>query len=221
MRDGYVGLPCLVVVLVEDCDARASGDSALSFPLCAEWLATTVHWLGVDVSAKGGRVGETQVLQLVVVLTQLVVPQESTRPDKVSSSRPPPDNQNRGSGNTGDGGDTVRPTDIPQRDIDIAHRNILERLMSADRARERERRTVGLFGGIQQMEEFSRSVVGLFSAVGIFRAYWTSAKIQSLEFALLIQQMATVKYQQTVVYFNNQRSSADRHSNQQMATVFS
>ncbi|KZV30034.1 protein SUPPRESSOR OF PHYA-105 1 [Dorcoceras hygrometricum] len=126
LRDGCVGLPCFVVVLVEDCDARASGDSALSFPLCAEWLATTVHrlgvdsfgkggrvgdarasgdsslsfplcveWLattvhrlGVDAFGKGGRVGETQVLQLVVVLTQLVVPQEvveypssSTRPD--------------------------------------------------------------------------------------------------------------------------------------------
>ncbi|KZV36183.1 hypothetical protein F511_20082 [Dorcoceras hygrometricum] len=38
-------------------DARASGDSALSFPLCAEWLATTVHRLGVDASGKGGRVG--------------------------------------------------------------------------------------------------------------------------------------------------------------------
>ncbi|KZV34654.1 hypothetical protein F511_12457 [Dorcoceras hygrometricum] len=59
---------------------------------------------------------------------------------EVSSSRPPPDNQNRGSGNTcGGGGDTVRPTDIPQRDIDIAQRNILERLMAADRQRERER----------------------------------------------------------------------------------
>ncbi|KZV14564.1 hypothetical protein F511_42480 [Dorcoceras hygrometricum] len=60
---------------------------------------------------------------------------------EVSSSRPPPDDQNRGSGNTGGGGDTVRTTDIPQRDIDNAQRNILERLMSADRARERERRS--------------------------------------------------------------------------------
>ncbi|KZV16220.1 hypothetical protein F511_38830 [Dorcoceras hygrometricum] len=59
----------------------------------------------------------------------------------VSSSRPPPDDQNRGSGNTGGGGDIVRTTDIPQRDIDTAQRNILERLMSADRARERERRS--------------------------------------------------------------------------------
>ncbi|KZV55851.1 hypothetical protein F511_18315 [Dorcoceras hygrometricum] len=89
---------------------------------------------------------------------------------EVSSSRPPPDNQNRGSGNTGGGrGDIVRTMDITQRDIDNAQRNILERLMNADRARERERRTVDLFGGIQQMEEFSRSVVGLFSAVGLFR----------------------------------------------------
>ncbi|KZV34253.1 hypothetical protein F511_21738 [Dorcoceras hygrometricum] len=63
------------------------------------------------------------------------------RKGEVSSSRPPPDNQNRGSGNTGGGGDTVRPTDIPQRDIDNAQRTILERLMSADRARERERRS--------------------------------------------------------------------------------
>ncbi|KZV14320.1 hypothetical protein F511_19463 [Dorcoceras hygrometricum] len=38
-------------------DARASDDSALSFPLCAEWLATIVHRLGVDASGKGGRVG--------------------------------------------------------------------------------------------------------------------------------------------------------------------
>ncbi|KZV30297.1 elongator complex protein 1 [Dorcoceras hygrometricum] len=43
-------------------DARASGDSALSFPLCAEWLATTVHRLGVDASGKGGRVGLLSVL---------------------------------------------------------------------------------------------------------------------------------------------------------------
>ncbi|KZV16032.1 hypothetical protein F511_26161 [Dorcoceras hygrometricum] len=63
---------------------------------------------------------------------------------EVGSSRgpqPPPEDQNRGSGNTGGGGDTVRTTDIPQRDIDNAQRNILERLMSADRARERERRS--------------------------------------------------------------------------------
>ncbi|KZV25168.1 hypothetical protein F511_41311 [Dorcoceras hygrometricum] len=60
---------------------------------------------------------------------------------EVSSSRPPPDDQNRGSGNTGGGGDTVRTTYIPQRDIDNAQRNILERLMSADRAKERERRS--------------------------------------------------------------------------------
>ncbi|KZV40402.1 hypothetical protein F511_10805 [Dorcoceras hygrometricum] len=53
---------------------------------------------------------------------------------EVSSSRPPPDNQNRGSGNTGGVGDIVRPTDI-----DNAQRDILERLMAADRQRERER----------------------------------------------------------------------------------
>ncbi|KZV18107.1 Pentatricopeptide repeat-containing protein [Dorcoceras hygrometricum] len=55
----------------------------------------------------------------------------------VSSSRPqpPPDDQIRGSGNPGGGGD------IPQRDIDNAQRTILERLMSADRAREREKRS--------------------------------------------------------------------------------
>ncbi|KZV32227.1 hypothetical protein F511_29236 [Dorcoceras hygrometricum] len=41
-----------------DDDARASGDSALSFPLYAEWLATTVHRLGCDASGKGGRVGQ-------------------------------------------------------------------------------------------------------------------------------------------------------------------
>ncbi|KZV20651.1 hypothetical protein F511_25314 [Dorcoceras hygrometricum] len=69
-----------VVVLVEDCDARASGDSALSFSLSTEWLATTVHRLGVDASGKGGRVG---VLQLVVALTQLEVPQESLSWDKL------------------------------------------------------------------------------------------------------------------------------------------
>ncbi|KZV39442.1 F-box protein-like [Dorcoceras hygrometricum] len=51
-------LPCFVVAsLFSYQDARASGDSALSFPLCAEWLATTVHRLGVDASGKGGRVG--------------------------------------------------------------------------------------------------------------------------------------------------------------------
>ncbi|KZV58396.1 hypothetical protein F511_28275 [Dorcoceras hygrometricum] len=52
-------LPCFVVAsLFSYQDARASGDSALSFPLCAEWLATTVHRLGVDASGKGGRVGD-------------------------------------------------------------------------------------------------------------------------------------------------------------------
>ncbi|KZV56712.1 structural maintenance of chromosome (SMC ATPase family) [Dorcoceras hygrometricum] len=45
---------------------------------------------------------------------------------EVSSSRPPPDDQNRGSGNTGGGGDTDR--------------NIVERLITADRERERSRR---------------------------------------------------------------------------------
>ncbi|KZV23255.1 ent-kaur-16-ene synthase, chloroplastic [Dorcoceras hygrometricum] len=35
-------------------DARASDDSALSFPLCAEWLATTVHRLGVVASGNPG-----------------------------------------------------------------------------------------------------------------------------------------------------------------------
>ncbi|KZV31127.1 hypothetical protein F511_04614 [Dorcoceras hygrometricum] len=70
-----------------------------------------------------------QLLQLMVKINQLRGPQ------------PPLDNQNRGSGNPGGGGDTVRTTDIPQRDIDNAQRNILERLMSADRARERERRS--------------------------------------------------------------------------------
>ncbi|KZV52409.1 hypothetical protein F511_36399 [Dorcoceras hygrometricum] len=53
--------------------------------------------------------------------------------------RTPPEDQNRGSGNTGGGGDTVRTTDIPQRDIDTAQRNIPERLMNADRERQRER----------------------------------------------------------------------------------
>ncbi|KZV19140.1 hypothetical protein F511_41507 [Dorcoceras hygrometricum] len=56
-------LPCFVVAsLFSYQDARASGDSALSFPLCAEWLATTVHRLGVDASGKGGRVGLLSVL---------------------------------------------------------------------------------------------------------------------------------------------------------------
>ncbi|KZV34600.1 hypothetical protein F511_15758 [Dorcoceras hygrometricum] len=48
-------LPCFVVAsLCSYQDARASGDSALSFPLCAEWLATTVHRLGVDASGNSG-----------------------------------------------------------------------------------------------------------------------------------------------------------------------
>ncbi|KZV48752.1 OTU domain-containing protein [Dorcoceras hygrometricum] len=58
-----------------------------------------------------------------------------------SSSRrplPPSVNQGEGSGNR-DSGDTVRTTDIPQRDIDTAQRNILERLMNADRERQMER----------------------------------------------------------------------------------
>ncbi|KZV39367.1 hypothetical protein F511_43984 [Dorcoceras hygrometricum] len=56
---------------------------------------------------------------------------------EVNSSRTPPDNQNRGSGNTGGGGDIVRTTDITQRYIDTPQRNILERLMNANRERER------------------------------------------------------------------------------------
>ncbi|KZV14580.1 hypothetical protein F511_42411 [Dorcoceras hygrometricum] len=58
-----------------------------------------------------------------------------------SSSRrplPPPDNQGEGSGNR-TSGDTVRTTEIPQRYIDNAQRNILERLMDADRERQMER----------------------------------------------------------------------------------
>ncbi|KZV41517.1 hypothetical protein F511_34877 [Dorcoceras hygrometricum] len=58
-----------------------------------------------------------------------------------SSSRrplPPPLNQGEGSGNR-TSGDTVRTTEIAQRDIDNAQRDILERLMAADRQRERER----------------------------------------------------------------------------------
>ncbi|KZV36682.1 hypothetical protein F511_14785 [Dorcoceras hygrometricum] len=44
-------LPCFAVAsLFSYQDVRASGDSALSFPLCTEWLATTVHRLGVDAS---------------------------------------------------------------------------------------------------------------------------------------------------------------------------
>ncbi|KZV17258.1 pentatricopeptide repeat-containing protein chloroplastic [Dorcoceras hygrometricum] len=60
---------------------------------------------------------------------------------------PPPVNQGEGSGNR-TSGDTVRTTEIAQRDIDNAQRDILERLMAADRQRERERdsgsETVGL-----------------------------------------------------------------------------
>ncbi|KZV56218.1 hypothetical protein F511_13822 [Dorcoceras hygrometricum] len=69
--------------------------------------------------------------------------------EEISSRRPlpPPVNQGEGSGNR-DSCDTVRTTEIAQRDIDNAQRNILERLMSADRQRERERdsgsETVGL-----------------------------------------------------------------------------
>ncbi|KZV43804.1 subtilisin-like protease [Dorcoceras hygrometricum] len=58
-----------------------------------------------------------------------------------SSSRrplPPPVNQGEGSGNR-TSGDTVRTTEIAQRDIDNAQRDILERFMAADRQRERER----------------------------------------------------------------------------------
>ncbi|KZV17525.1 hypothetical protein F511_37451 [Dorcoceras hygrometricum] len=48
-------LPCFVAAsLFSYQDARASGDTALSFPLCAEWLATTVHRLGVDASGNPG-----------------------------------------------------------------------------------------------------------------------------------------------------------------------
>ncbi|KZV57337.1 mediator of RNA polymerase II transcription subunit 12-like [Dorcoceras hygrometricum] len=50
--------PCFVVAsLFSYQDVRARGDSALSFPLCAEWLATTVHRLGVDASGKGASRG--------------------------------------------------------------------------------------------------------------------------------------------------------------------
>ncbi|KZV45838.1 hypothetical protein F511_32274 [Dorcoceras hygrometricum] len=56
-----------------------------------------------------------------------------------SSSRrplPPPVNQGEGSGNR-TSGDIVRTTEIAQRDIDNTQRDILERLMAADRQRER------------------------------------------------------------------------------------
>ncbi|KZV22651.1 hypothetical protein F511_43201 [Dorcoceras hygrometricum] len=51
---------------------------------------------------------------------------------------PPPVNQGEGSGNR-TSGDIVIKTEIAQRDIDNKQRDILERLMAADRQRERER----------------------------------------------------------------------------------
>ncbi|KZV16711.1 protein transport protein sec31-like [Dorcoceras hygrometricum] len=69
---------------------------------------------------------------------------------EVSSIRPPPDDQNRESGNTGGGGDTDR--------------NIVERLITADRERERSRRnrTVGLCRGNQQLDS-SRAISSCIS----------------------------------------------------------
>ncbi|KZV43931.1 hypothetical protein F511_34190 [Dorcoceras hygrometricum] len=100
-----------------------------------EQVAATRHDL-LDFSAQA-----QQTLNVITdQLSELVAYINRGGNDKkveVSSSRPPPDNQNRGSGNTGGGGDIVRPTDIPQRDTDNAQRDILERLMAADRQRER------------------------------------------------------------------------------------
>ncbi|KZV40788.1 hypothetical protein F511_27665 [Dorcoceras hygrometricum] len=104
-----------------------------------EQVAATRHDL-LDFSAQA-----QQTLDVITdQLSELVAYINRGGNDKkgeVSSSHPPPDDQNRGSGNTGGGGDTVRTTDIPQRDINNGQRNILERLMSADRAREREMRS--------------------------------------------------------------------------------
>ncbi|KZV28644.1 hypothetical protein F511_34086 [Dorcoceras hygrometricum] len=49
-RELLLMIPCIL-------RCEGEGDTALSFPLCAEWLATTVHTLGVDASGKGGRLG--------------------------------------------------------------------------------------------------------------------------------------------------------------------
>ncbi|KZV51503.1 hypothetical protein F511_35024 [Dorcoceras hygrometricum] len=102
-----------------------------------EQVAVTRHDL-LDFSAQAQQtlnVITDQLSELVAYINHL----GNDKKGEVSSSRPPPNNQNRGSGNTGGGGDIVRPTDIPQRDIDNAQRDILERLMAADRQRERER----------------------------------------------------------------------------------
>ncbi|KZV44391.1 hypothetical protein F511_15739 [Dorcoceras hygrometricum] len=92
LRDGCVGLPCFVVVLVEDCDARASGDTALSSP-CWDLLATMRRVVNYHSSwARQRQVEllmrlETQVLQLVVVLAQLEVPQEVMPPRRRGRGR--------------------------------------------------------------------------------------------------------------------------------------
>ncbi|KZV30842.1 DNA-directed RNA polymerase III subunit rpc1-like [Dorcoceras hygrometricum] len=67
--------PSIVVIELGIKDARASGFTALSFPLCAEWLATTVHRLGIDSSGKGGRVGPVvrtyDLLSFAIELTRV------------------------------------------------------------------------------------------------------------------------------------------------------
>ncbi|KZV58341.1 hypothetical protein F511_22070 [Dorcoceras hygrometricum] len=133
-----------------------------------EQVAATRHDL-LDFSAQAQQtlnVITDQLSELVAYINH----GDNDKKGEVSSSRPPPDVLNKGSGNTGGGGDIVRTIDITQRDIDNAQRNILERLMSADRARERERRTVDLFGGIQQMED--SSAVGTISRWFVF-SVWT------------------------------------------------
>ncbi|KZV19657.1 hypothetical protein F511_33020 [Dorcoceras hygrometricum] len=83
------------------------------------------------------------ILSLSTQLGDLVdyIRGDNAKKGEGSSSRrplPPPVNQGECSGNR-TSGDTVRTTEIAQRDIDNAQRDILERLMAADRQMERER----------------------------------------------------------------------------------
>ncbi|KZV42859.1 hypothetical protein F511_26776 [Dorcoceras hygrometricum] len=73
-----------------------------------------------------------------------------------SSHRPLPTPENQGEGNRGSG-DGVRTIDISQQAIDNAQRDILERMMRADRERDRGNRQIDSSRANQQLYQFQQS----------------------------------------------------------------
>ncbi|KZV38682.1 hypothetical protein F511_34423 [Dorcoceras hygrometricum] len=137
------------VLLISDHEGMLNMFKALEASDLRGFLECSTRWSNQDdiqtlrfnafkkvVLAQGVTAGAADILSLSTQLGDLVDyirGGDAKKREGSSSSRPlpPPVNQGEGSGNR-TSGDTVRTTEIAQRDI-------LERLMAADRQRERER----------------------------------------------------------------------------------